>query len=811
MSGERNKFITSQQGLSLPYNLATAEGIKEAIIQKIIEGPAADSNYNLLFGLLINPNYKDHVDFIKKLIEDITHGLQNSAIQAYLTWIENNFDNLSSFQTNESSQFVKDTVDLYIRSNKALMNVKVPKEKYCYLNNLSYENAEFVGRKELLEQLKKGWKSPESQSKNAGKHSIQSLVGLGGVGKTQIALAYAHAQQNLSDEQKRPFFIRWMKAEGIQIMSSFRALAEDINPNLAEKTTDQEILIYVYKKLKKIPRWLLIFDNVDKYEAIKPYLPPPDCCQIGQHVLITSISETWPNQLIKKIKVSEFTEDETLNYFEKNFSRLNGQLRVEASCLAKELGYLPLAVSHAVAFMQMHNLNITMYRGEYHRKGLEVLKVHPIDETLPYPHTVLTTWLMAIEQLQKSCQEAIVLLNHCAYLASNIKRDKLNIWLGLFKTEDILEGAIKALSDYSLVDIINISSESILVFHRLVQAVARDRQKNEIGKNTYDTTTKAVWNKIKGFIWKDPKTWFCMEEFLEHCEILLKEACSFATSNEEIMLLANRVQDYFWVQGNYVQAEVYARKSLSLAKRFYGDNVIHPYIATLLHNLGSELRDQGKISEAQEYFEKALDMKRKLYTKNEAQNDIGITLNALGMMLYRQNHNKEAQQYYEEALNMTGNDQKIDILTKNSNIATIKHNLGLALLKQDLVSKAEKNFKESLQTEYEIHGKNAINPDIALTLGSLGTSCKMQHQYLKASKYYRQALEMFYQCYGRESNHPYIANMLQNIESLELEQSQQNRAISHIEESKTHQHKKNEENSKIPDQEHRTPPSFRRH
>src|SRR3954447_5931701 len=99
-----------------------------------------------------------------------------------------------------------------------------------------------------------------------------ALVGLGGMGKTQIALEYCYRNRPLYQ------YIFWVKAESESLtQSSFEKIARLLN--LPITSTDKlEIIVALVFTCLQSPgkRWLLVFDNVDSTYDIWPHLPKSD-------------------------------------------------------------------------------------------------------------------------------------------------------------------------------------------------------------------------------------------------------------------------------------------------------------------------------------------------------------------------------------------------------------------------------------------------------------------------------------------------------------------------------------------------------
>lgn len=140
-------------------------------------------------------------------------------------------------------------------------------------NSLPSFNANnFTGREVLLESLEQ----------MLGAENKASMSGLGGIGKTQLALAYGYKHGD------RYSMKRLLNAQGNKIRLAFEELASELGMD-SKGLSDAELSDAVYRRCGAIDKWLLIFDDADDYKSIKDYLPNER--NPGQHILITSRSQ----------------------------------------------------------------------------------------------------------------------------------------------------------------------------------------------------------------------------------------------------------------------------------------------------------------------------------------------------------------------------------------------------------------------------------------------------------------------------------------------------------------------------------------
>ncbi|MBI4752229.1 MAG: hypothetical protein HY774_27390 [Acidobacteria bacterium] len=340
------------------------------------------------------------------------------------------------------------------------------------------QNLYFTGREEILESL-------HNVLKDTGKTVLRQVIaGLGGVGKTATATEYAH---RYSAEYS---CVLWTLADSeTSLVSGFVGFARQLG--LPEREKQTELVEDVKQWLSSNTDWLLILDNADNPEVVKPFLPNP----CGGSILLTSRAQTFDVLSIKSpIDLGVMTPDEALDFLKERTQRSNLPTTelTAAQELVRELGYFPLALEQAGAYLLAMKTPFTKYLTLYRERHLARLeKKKPV--TGGYKGTVATTWTMNFEQVEQESSASADLLRFSAFLApDDIPLELIETGASAisptveaaFANGETVHELLERLTRFSLV---RVDAETqTYTIHRLVQMVIQSRM---------DEPTQAQWAK----------------------------------------------------------------------------------------------------------------------------------------------------------------------------------------------------------------------------------------------------------------------------------------------------------------------------
>ena len=163
--------------------------------------------------------------------------------------------------------------------------------------NIPARNPMFTGRNELLVAIRERLLA-------GGQAVVQALYGMGGIGKTQLAIEYAHQFAEDYD------FAWWINSEhGGLVGDQFAELGDALECTEAGMKTEV-VRARVLAKLREPGHWLLVFDNAQYPADITPWLPGR-----GGHVLITSRKQDWA-QVAASVKINLLARAESVTLLE---------------------------------------------------------------------------------------------------------------------------------------------------------------------------------------------------------------------------------------------------------------------------------------------------------------------------------------------------------------------------------------------------------------------------------------------------------------------------------------------------------------
>ncbi|MEN3613729.1 FxSxx-COOH system tetratricopeptide repeat protein [Plantactinospora sp. ZYX-F-223] len=520
-------------------------------------------------------------------------------------------------------------------------------------------NPNFTGRKELLEHLHN-----ELRASRETAVLPQALHGMGGVGKSQVAIEYVH--QHSSDYD----LIWWVPSEQDgQILASLTKLAQRLDLDVSPEANSAVPAVREALSTGQVPydSWLLVFDNAEAPDEVQRYFPTGGAGKI----LVTSRDLDWA-RVSQAIEVDVFTREESRTFLRKRNPELSD---ADTDRLAEALGDLPLAIEQAAAWRAATGMPVDEYLALLEDKRIELLDASPSPD---YKRSVAAAWKLSLEKLRDVNEGAFQLLQICSFFAPEpISRDlfagsptaPITPALDATLSDKFrLSRAIRDIQRYALARIDH--RRNTLQIHRLIQAVLvggmddeertlmrrgahtllangnpnnpsrRDQWDNYQALRPHVTVSRAVEST-------DPRVEdlvFGIVQFLYHwgdhtgSEELAEEAHGLWVRNRgeadpQTLRLAKWLGWTRWINGKYREARELNRHTLELYRQTLGDEDEGTIDA--MYMVSIDLRTSGDFVAARDLDERALAVARREFGEDDpatliCANSLGVSLRLNG-------------------------------------------------------------------------------------------------------------------------------------------------------------------------------------
>jgi tetratricopeptide (TPR) repeat protein len=596
-------------------------------------------------------------------------------------------------------------------------------------------NPNFTGREDLLAQLRLALTSGQPAA------LTQAIHGLGGVGKTQLAVEYAYRHAAEYD------LVWWVRAEEpAALAADYAALAGPLDLPQKDEPDQRLVVQAVRRWLTQNTGWLLIFDNASRPGDLRPYLPPGG----AGHVLVTSRYSAWRG-VANPLTVQVMERPESVAFLLKRTGQTD---EAAANALAEALGDLPLALAQAGAYIETNRTTFAEYLDLFQSRRTELWE----DERPPldYPHTVATTWSLAMEQIGQDSPASADLLNLCAFLGpDDIPQTLLSEGgehlpqpLSATATDPLaMSKAVAALLQYSLME----KAEDALSVHRMVQAVTRDRLSEETRRTWAGAAVGLVDDAFLSRIADDPQTWPVCARLLPHALEAAGHAETLHVASEATGRLLNQTGLYLKGRAEFAEAKAALERALALAEATFDSD--HPNVASAVNNLGSVLKDLGDLGGARAAFERALAIDEAAFGPHYP--NVARDVNNLGSVLKDLGDLGGARAAFERALAL----DEAAFGPHHPSVARDVNNLGSVL--QDLgdLGGARAAFERALAICEKQLGPE--HPNVASAFNNLGGVLKDLGDLAGARAHYERALAICETQLGAE--HPYVARAFNNL------------------------------------------------
>jgi tetratricopeptide (TPR) repeat protein len=637
------------------------------------------------------------------------------------------------------------------------------------LNNLPMRTDLFVGRAHELDRLDSALAAP-------GGAVVQAVRGLGGIGKSTLVAHWATTRGH------GYYPIRWIVAETTaDIQQGLAELASDLEPALVGQSTEEKAR-WGLQWLATHRDWLLILDNVYRPADVEPLLARAS----GGRFLITSRSASgWHG--ITTLPLDVLGEAEAVDLFTKIIMS-EGPRDLEGTAeLCAEVGYLPLAIEQAAAYLVQNPLTtprayldlLGQYPAAMYRQGAE-----QIDDN----RTIARIWRITLDKIAAKQPLAADLLRALAWYAPDAIPDTVPYAI-LDGAADLPEtnAAIGLLVAYSMVTADTVARTYLV--HRLVQAFLRTPDLDDLHRipELISRARQLAMHMHSALPegGNDPSNWRAWDRLIPHIDRLFGNAIP---DSYDVATILHRVGVHLSYRGQPRRALTYLEPALAGVTRLFGED--HPIALTYRHNLACAFVDAGDPGHAILLFKQTLESRELLLGENDPETK--VTRNSLACAYAEAGELDRAIPMLEQVLEhreLELGENHRDTLESRHNLAcayrdsggldraiplfervvattgqdpvenfpgvlTYRHNLANAILETGDLNRAIPMLEQSLEATMRLYGKD--HHHTVLAQNSLAGACADAGDLDRAIGLYEQAFEAALRVLGEEHPHTRI-------------------------------------------------------
>lgn len=618
-------------------------------------------------------------------------------------------------------------------------------------------NADFVGRSEILELLKSQLGCLDTASHNT-EHRRAALYGLGGVGKTQVALAYSYWFHGVSKDTS----IFWIHASSAERFSEgYAKIAKQCNiPGFQDSGFDALTSVRDWLESKDSGKWMIIIDNADDMQMFVPQTEDatkdrslgqfiPDCA--NGTVLITTRNMQVGSRLTKgkhPIEVGKMDEHESTQLLRRGLQHGDETL-MDLLQLSSRLEFLPLALVQAAAFIQENCIPVSEYLELLNGSENDVVEllseefeVGGRDSDTPRP--VAQTWMLSFQQIKRRYPFAGELLSLMSWFdrqaipleflefyGEGKKRAESNIRMQLVKALGVLKAFCFVRAELG----------GNYNMHRLVQLVTRTWLTRE---GTVTVFAREALLAVSEFY---PYGAF---EDIATCTAYLAHATSalrapMVESEEDRLLRASmlhRLGGYYLYQGRYNEAEKLQEESIAIRTELLEED--HPETLVVMSDLAATLCDQYRLDEAEALEVRIMETWKRTrgeehYQTLDAMSNLAVTLSSQGRPGEAEVLNRHVMEVRKRILGEEHSDTLISM-----------NNLSMTLVTQEQHKEATEMLRHVLEVQKRIQGPE--HPATLLSMSSLARSLFSQGDLGEAEELHKEVMDMRKRILGED--HP---------------------------------------------------------
>ncbi|MBP5973571.1 tetratricopeptide repeat protein, partial [Brasilonema sp. CT11] len=607
----------------------------------------------------------------------------------------------------------------------------------------------FVGREEELQTIHQAFQSSTKPV------AISAVAGMGGLGKTQLAIQYAYQHQ-----ADYPGGVCWFNARESDLATELiYHVQERLNLKVPQQIQERP------RTLAQQVEWcwqhwkppeglvLVVLDDVTDMAIAKKVLPRTNVHRF--RFLITTRVQNLELESVKKIPLLVLLPKDALkllnNILGPRDTRIKEELQA-AHHLCRRLGYLPLGLE-LVGYYLVNDpdyISLAEMLERLEARGLTDEEFKRDQATLsPAELGVMKAFELSWEEF-----DAPARLVGCL--------------LSLFNPDEIPWKLVEFVSDalgWKKTDVDKAKKQlyKLHFFQRLekkggycqIHPLIRDFLHIELERLEQAGDIKRAFVKtfvaIAQVIPHSPTQEFIelVEDAIPHLTDLTKNLTD-AVEDEDLLEIFAGLIRFYSGQGLYAAAERVQKQGLSVIRLRLGED--HPDVATSYNNLAGLYDSQGRYTEAEPLYLKALELRQRLLGEDHP--SVATSYNNLAALYNSQGRYTEAEPLYRKALELR---QRL-LGEDHPSVAASYNNLAGLYDSQGRYTEAEPLYLKALELRQRLLGED--HPDVATSYNNLAGLYYSQGRYTEAEPLYQKALELCQRLLGED--HPDVATSYNN-------------------------------------------------
>ena len=478
------------------------------------------------------------------------------------------------------------------------------------INNIPYRyNHNFIGRETLLVELASALETNKD-------NPIQAISGLGGVGKTQIAIEYVRRYEKQYEK------ILWSNADTPEALNEgYREIARLLELSKGNEQ-DQKLIVNAVKRWleeEKKTAWLLVLDNVETWEKIDTFIP----YRFVGHILLTTQAKSMGGIQIHTVEGLGQDEGALLLLGRAKLITPHHPLEVAshpdfipAREISQKLGGLPLALDQAGAYIDETKCSLPHYLYLYQKEKRALLEARGASRD-GHNDLVAATFNLSFDKVKKDNPYAIDLLHLCAFLAHDVIPETIITkgaphlgWLASIDEVALaFDKAIRTLRGYSLIECeASNEMERSLRIHNLVQIVIKGQLDALDESNWAERTVRAVSAALPSVEPVEAVDWLRWEHIVPHAQVCAQYIEDHKMQFKEATDLLSNTGLYLTERAQYDDAEKLLLQSLTILKPYQPPDPLALVKASVLRSLANIYSEVGEYEEAENHYQQSQDI-----------------------------------------------------------------------------------------------------------------------------------------------------------------------------------------------------------